>query len=779
MDQPAVKLDVVLDGYNATTIKEMLLDLGQKPKVAKGDNVPWLAGQFAQAPRVQRELSRLNELEKIVLARLHQKNGHLSHTRLRQLLSLHADLLQKSRPSHHAIFVNGERQPAFEANPNYKGKPSFEDLLAGLARKGLVFSQRPLDDSRTVLDWLHGRTILLPDYVRARLDTIQLPELPNPASIEPAHTVRGSSQHFLRDVGRYGRYLRRKGKLTLTTQNQLYKDDLKAIAAEMSFKTDLGSGKKETDNGHLYFLRGLMPKLELAKQRYAGEALTAVPDAPFWQFDLAERAALAFYAWRDEGAWYELPNLRHFQRGNRTDFAPQGLVETRKVILRHIAEMGSGWISLAELIESIKDEDYGFLFKERKISHWSYYGLYNSSPYEGNNNPYGVTFGDFKDEKDGWNKVEADLINHVIAGPLHWMGLVDLGYMQKPPVDLSGNQKVDGYRLTPMGEWLLELGPKPEFAAGEGNVVVQPNFEIVVMAPFDDEALLALDHFARSIKEGDHVITYEINRASVYNGQKHHWPVERVITWLETISKQPLPQNVRRSLEEWEALHQRITIRPHVRLLETAAPTVADEIEPLLATAARRAAPTVFLSKDNGDQLAHMLRQGGWLPLRTAAGQTAAPNSVTIDRNGRVVYTHRTPSIYAQGVITPISVDTGHGRELTPTQVKAAVSGKKNLEQLLAALTAVHTGPLPDALVVKLKAWSHYYGNAHQETLTLIEFKDFATRDELLQDPELGQYLTPFTAPTRALALVPRQHEATVHALLAERGVKIEEGIKK
>ncbi|MBX3060948.1 MAG: helicase-associated domain-containing protein [Anaerolineae bacterium] len=779
MSQPPVNTKAILDGYNAATIKEMLVDLGQKPKIAKGDNVPWLAGQFAQPPRVQGELSRLNELEKIVLARLHQKNGRLSHTRLRQLLSHHTDLLQKSRPSNHVIFVNGARQPAFEANPHYKGKPSFEDLLAGLARKGLVFSQQPLEDSRTTLDWLHGRTILLPDYVRAHLDAIQLPELPNPASIEPAHTVRGSSQHFLRDVGRYGRYLRRKGKLNLTTQNQLYKDDLKAIAAEMSFKTDLGSGKKETDNGRLYFLRGLMPKLELARQRHPGEALTAVPDAPFWQFDLSERAQLAFYAWRDEGAWYELPNLRHFQRGNRTDFAPQGLVETRKVILRHIAEMGRGWISLAELIESIKEEDYGFLFKERKVSYWSYYGQYQSSPYLGNNNPYGVTFGDFKDEKDGWNKVEADLINHVMAGPLHWMGLVDLGYMQKPPVDLSGNQKVDGYRLTPMGEWLLELGPKPEFAAGEGNVVVQPNFEVVVMAPFDDEVLLALDHFARSIKEGDHVITYEINRASVYNGQKHHWSVERVITWLETISKQPLPQNVRRSLEEWEALHQRITVRQRVRLLETASPAVADQLEPVLGDLAHRAAPTVFLAKEKGERLTQTLRQEGWLPLRTAAGVTAAPNSVTIDRDGRVAYTHRTPSIYAQGVITPLSVDTGHGRELTSTQVKAAVSGKKNLEQLLAALTAVHTGPLPDTLVVKLKAWSHYYGNAHQETLTLIEFKDSATRDELLDDPELGQYLTPFTAPTRALALVPSKHETTVHALLAERGVKIEKGIKK
>ncbi len=774
-----MKLEAILDGYNANTIKEMLLGLGKQPKTGKSANVPWLAAEFARPQRVQRELNKLSEPEKIVLAHLRQKKGQVNQFRLRQLLSLHPDLLQKSRPSAHVILVDGERQPTFAADPQYKGKPSFEDLLAGLARKGLVFSQRPLEDSRTTLDWLHGRTILLPEYIQPYLDSITLPELPNPAAIEPTQIVRGSSQTFLRDLGRYGRYLRRKGKLPLTTQNQLYKDDLKAIAAEMSFPTDLGSGKKETDNGRLYFLRGLLPKVQLAQQRYASEGLTAVPNSRFWQMDMADRAELAFRAWQDEGAWYELPNLRHFQRGSRTDFAPKGLVDVRKAIVRHITQMSTGWVSASELIDTIKSEEYGFFIKERKVSRWSYYGSYTSLPYEGSNNPYGVTFGNFKDEKEGWNKVEADLINHVIAGPLHWMGLVDLGYMQKPPVDLNGNQKVDGYRLTPMGEWLLGLGPKPEFATGEGNVVVQPNFEIVVMAPFDDEILLALDHFARAIKEGDHVITYEINRASVYNGQKNEWPVARVITWLESISKQPLPQNIRRSLEEWEALHQRITIRQHVSLLETAVPDVADQLEPVLTGAVRRATPTVFLSKQKGDHLAGILRQAGWPPLRTLGGVMAAPNSIIIDRDGRVTYTHRTPSIYAQGIIAPLSVETGHGRELTPTQVKANISGKDGLEKLLASLSAIHSGPLPEALVIKLKAWSHYYGNARQETLTLIEFKDVPTRDELVQDAELGQYLAPFNAPNRALAIVHPLHEETVHTLLAERGIKIEEGIKK
>lgn len=779
MSPSSPPLAAILDVYTAVTLKEMLAYLGQPADKVKRDNIKLLAQALPQAKRVKRELHQLNEAEKVVVARLLQRNGQIHYTRLHQLLTLHPDLLQKSVPQARQIMVDGQRQPDYLANPHYTGVPTFEDLLARLAMKGLVLSQEPLEDGRTTIDWRHGRSIILPDYVRPHLKQLSLPELPNPALIDPPQVVTGSAHTFLRDLGRYGRYLRRHGSLRLTTQHQLYKDDLKALAAEMSFKTDLGSGKKETDNGRLLFLRSLLPKVELARQHYPHQSLQAIPTSPFWQMSLTARAQQAFLAWQDKGIWFELLHLNLFERGaNITSSVPAGLVRTRKIILRHMANMGRGWINIQELIEEIRSADYGFLFEKRTPSSWSYYG-YKSTIYDGNNNPYALTFQSVRDEKDGWNKIETDLINHVIAGPLHWMGLVDLGYLEKPPVDLCGNKPVAAYRLTPMGCWLLGLGSEPEFTGEGGALVVQPNFEIVVMAPFDDEALLTLDQFARPTKEDNHVITYEIDRASVYTGQKTGWPVTRVMRWLEGASHQPLPQNVHRSLEEWDSLHQRITIRRHVCLLEASAMTMADQVAPMLAQEqTRRLTPTVFLSASSGEQVATTLREAGWPPMRTAAGDTTAPNSVHIDRDGRITFTHPAPSIYARGVILPLSADTGHGRELTAAQVRAVAQDRKSLATLINNLTAIHTGPLPDALVNHLKAWSHYYGDARQETVVLMEFRDETTRAELLADPDVGRYLKPFAAPGRALATIHPLHLETVHALLAERGLTIHEGLK-
>jgi hypothetical protein len=76
-------------------------------------------------------------------------------------------------------------------------------------------------------------------------------------------------------------------------------------------------------------------------------------------------------------------------------------------------------------------------------------------------------------------------------------------------------------------------------------------------------------------------------------------------------------------------------------------------------------------------------------------------------------------------------------------------------------------------LILRRKAWGNYFGDARLGTLTLVEFRDEAARKELLADPELQPYLTPFDAGPRPLALVRADALERVTELLAERGVEI------
>ncbi len=772
----------ILETYNAATLKTMTTYVNGEPKKLKWQNHEYLSEAFPRPNRVLKELKNLSKAERIALARIVQKNGRISAKRLQQLLQSEPKLLKTTILSQAIIYYNSQRMSIPVANPNYKGKPSFPDLIAGLTLKGLLFSQTPLADSKSALDFVYGRTLFLPNYTQKLLPQITLPDLSNPAEMIPKHSKKGSATLFVRDMARYGRFLQDKQTLKLTTQHLLYKDSLKTIAAQMSFPTNLKSGKKETDNGRLYFMRRLLPKIGLGDQRHYTYPIEALPDAPFWQQDPAERVKATFTAWRDKGAWYELPQLHHYKQGYHIlDDAPTELVKTRKTILKQIKNIGSGWISIYELIEDIKDNEYGFLFKKRSFSRNSWYYNYREThPYDANNNSYDITFDKIiKNESDGWDKVEADLINHIIAGPLYWMGLVDLGYTQPAPKeDLRGRIHIDGYRLTDMGLWLLGMGKKPTFSSESGNLVVQPNFEILMMAPFADEALLTLDQFADVSKETEHVITYELTRKTVYRGQKQGWQVAKILQWLAQKSSQPIPQNIERTLEEWDALHNRIVIHHNVALIETADSDTSQQIKETLPNG-RFPIPTVYLSTEKGNTLATQLRKEGWLPIITPADDRSAPNSVQIDQNGRIAFLHPTPSIYAKGLIMPLSTETGDGRILTETQLKAAISDGQTYEQISNSLTHIHVGPLPPKLINKLKAWSKYYGDARQENLILIEFETPRTYRQLLEDPELEKYLTPFKANGRFLATIHPLHIETVHALLAERGVEIHNGLEK
>ena len=687
----------IIDSYNAETLKEMMAFHGKEPLRYKRDNVRYLAEFFPQSNRVRDVLKNLEEIELIALTRLAQKNGRMSAQRLESLLNHNPPLLKNTINSNNTYYYNGGPHTLPEAKPNYKGKPSFPDLIASLTCKGLLFSEKPLNPNKTILDLVYGHIIFLPDYTLTHLKEITLPELPNPAEIAPQFTSNGSATLFIRDLSRYGRFLQNKQTLAFTTQGQLYKDDLKGIAAQMSFPTNLKSGKKEKDNGRLHFLRHLLVPVELGSQQYPTEPITTRTDASFWQQDLAQRMRTAFFAWRDKGAWYEFPQLHNYKRGNDPyNTAARSLSKSRKIVLKYMKRLGSGWMSIHELIEDIKDQDYGFLFAKRKTNRSSWYYDYREThPYVSSNNPYHIAFDNIRSESDGWDKVEADFINHLIAGPLFWMGLVDLGYTTEPKTDLLGNQHIDGYRLTEMGLWLLGIGKKPETTTESGNLVIQPNFEILMMAPFADEALLTLDQFADVSKETEHVITYELTRLTVYRGQKQGWQAPRIAKWLDDNSSQPLPQNVQRTLDEWDALHNRIVIHSNTTLIETADSDTAQQIKDAL--------PNGRLPHTNHPHCHNQWRKR--LPP-SYAKQVGCPSLPSPDKKRLPTPSNSTktavspsctppPASTPKGLSSRSAAKRGDGRILTEAQIKAAIADGQSYEDIEEQLYSIHQGPLP------------------------------------------------------------------------------------
>jgi hypothetical protein len=800
--------DLLLN-YDANVLKEIAGAHGVDTRnLAKAQVAERLAARLAQRAEIERSLAAARVLDRDILARVHGAGGTVWSDALKRILLNERRL--KPTPKNKEYYWQ-----AYEGDPDYTGTPALEDVAARLMRLGLLFSRGPAEPTRTVLNRDMGRELVIPDAVRAVL-TPAAPVGGTPER-EPSRVVAGSARIFQRDLSRYWSFVRRNTPLELTSQGWLYKKTQTELLKTLGWTVDKKSDEQHTPR--LYFIRQLLRALKLlvpppARGHYppAQNSFTAADAANFWSRTPHERMKLTFEAWRDGVSWNELrvpPASYTFD--HRRD-APAELKSARQVILDHMRRHGAGgWVALPALLDDVRLTHYEFLFPHRA----SPYSYRDNSAYYQSHNPYGITYKDVQNTDEGWEKVEAVIISHVVTDVLHWLGLTDVGFEgdvsagTRPQVASAAVQGAGvalpvAYRLTPAGAWLLGIGEEVTLTHEGGRVIVQPNFQIVALEPIVDDLLMTLDEFAQ-FEGGDQALTYRLTRESVYRGQRAHWDAARIVGYLEAVIAAPLPQNVKRTLEEWDALSRRITIHRDVALLQADEPATLDGLlaDPRLAQVlGRRAAPLVALPAATAQLTLEALQNSGWLPHVMTAGTTRpaylagvpqvasagvqdagvvlpagtsdASASLIADEEGRIEVAARAPNIYAYGAVAAFVEweDARHAR-ITPGSVRAALDAGVAVPAILARLKSVQVGELPPLLVQRIKAWGKFYGDARADAFTLIEFRDEAARSELLTDPELWPYLTRFEAGSRPLAAVPAAEFEHVRALLAERGVDV------
>jgi hypothetical protein len=781
----------LLQEYHFDILKDMVELLGVSPASNKKVAHINALSSFLFTPQaVEKGLSQLSRRERETLTILQRAGGQVEANRLRLQL-LRQNVVEPPEASKRRtypslsgiVFAPEERRMSFVA---VVGRLMATGLVCG---KGVTYSHYA---NRTKIYYDNVHSLFIPDPVRKLLPAPS-PLLTPEVSVERlTHTTEGSARAFQRDIYFYWSTAHTT-PLSLTKEGRLYKRDLRLVNSALLQPEDIAQ-KDEPDYPRLIFMRLLLT--DLGVLRRDANVVHGIDHPPFLGSKPTDRIRHTFTHWRDGTFWNELlsvPKITILNADSRIDPAPRQISRARQRVLEHVAELHRAgatpastlpqeerWVAIAQLIDSLRMADYDFLFPRNYSPSSTYYHTRYAYEYTSVRSPY-ISYGNamgwsisprFEDEAEGWEVIEAGFIRAMLVEPLHWMGLVDIGYAGERPV---------AYRLTPVGEWVLGVGSEVTIPEAEGKVIVQPNFEMFALDPISDLTLAKLDEFADRIT-AERAIKYQITRESVYRAQQNRWTSSRIIDTLNDMSDTPLPQNVSRTLIEWQTIHERIKIHRHGALLQAADGTLLDRLmqDPRVsASFAARPDDTVALivpRQGETEELVRNLQTVGYPPARTRSASQKPRPSVAIGDVGELRFTIDLPSIYLFEQIAPFTGQDEQGRYfLTQSAVQEAISGGMTVEDILGRLRALHLGPLPRWVEIRVRAWGHYYGDVAVQTITLVQIKDEKTLHELLAEPELEGILRPFALNgDKALAVATSDLDALRRAF-AERNINVQD----
>src|SRR6266581_667079 len=324
--------------------------------------------------------------------------------------------------------------------------------------------------------------------------------------------------------------------------------------------------RTEQDVPCLLFIRLLLMQLGLLQERQG--VVHAAAAEIFFSQPVLERARRCYRLWLETPFWNELGHLPEVvvRPGPAPlDPAHEEVVRARRVLMdRILAEQPGAWYELSAFIARTKLYTPYLLFPRQ-------YGP-RAERYSLGSNPYGWDFRlrrGWLTHREGWHLVEGGFIRAVVLGPLQWLGLVEV----------KNEGSAVAFCSTPGTLLVTSEAQAVETGVAWGRLIVQPNFELVALAPVPEALLIKLDRFAERIRL-EHIAQYRLTKASVTRAIQIGLRAKTIPRVLEE-SAGPgavIPQNVSYSLVEWERQARRIEVWQGATLLEVDDSALLDEL---------------------------------------------------------------------------------------------------------------------------------------------------------------------------------------------------------
>jgi hypothetical protein len=208
-----------------------------------------------------------------------------------------------------------------------------------------------------------------------------------------------------------------------------------------------------------------------------------------------------------------------------------------------------------------------------------------------------------------WDQVEGALLVYFISGPLHWLGIVSLGYKE-------GWEKPSAFRITPWGAAFLHLPHAPLQDLPLQPALVAPDGTVTLSREMPLSDRFQLERIADWRASGSEYV-YAITPASLGRALSAGIKVEQIERFLQRISVDSVPAAATIRLKSWADRYGQVRLR-RVAILETRTLQAMSELrahERIRGYLRQALSPTMALVRESDwALLTQELYRAGYLP---------------------------------------------------------------------------------------------------------------------------------------------------------------------
>jgi hypothetical protein len=294
-------------------------------------------------------------------------------------------------------------------------------------------------------------------------------------------------------------------------------------------ETELARRLRDPNPARLVFLQHFVQQLGWLRVTDGGRLRPDPDPVTAWLRSSTEqqRRVLA-QAWRDDPAWNDLFHVSTLRPEDTGAWRNDPLL-TRKALLHHVEPCASGdWHGLDGFVAAVKQIAPDFQRPDGDYTTWYIRDAATDAYLSG---------------FEHWDSVEGALIRYVMAGPLAWLGLTDVGATVPDGLPTA-------FRLTLAGMAFLgteELLSGPAFAP----LALRPDFTLSV-PPARRYERFQLARVADWVCTGDPFV-YRLTPSSLKRARQQGIPVTRVLEFLAEVTDEPVPRFVEAALTRWDA----------------------------------------------------------------------------------------------------------------------------------------------------------------------------------------------------------------------------------